>query len=250
MIKKYLYISMFFLILACNVVSAQGLDSIQTINKKRLGISVGLTASAYTAGILYLSQVWYKDHDRVPLHFYNDNAGWKQMDKVAHAYISYHQSRAGYEMMKWSGMSENASIFVGGSLGFVFQLPIEIFDGLYEGYGFSWGDVYVNTAGSLLFIIQQKFIEDQAIKIKFSYFPSTYSKLNPRVLGSNALESMFTDYNAQTYWLSFNLNKIIPNQRIPNWLNLAVGYSAGGMLSEFINPQWISGKRAPDGLAP
>jgi uncharacterized protein YfiM (DUF2279 family) len=234
------------LILSGNMALAQDDSSKHSLNKKRLGISAGLTASAYTAGILYLSEVWYKDHERVPMHFYNDNAGWKQMDKVAHSYIAYYQSRAGYEMLKWSGASENSSIFFGGSLGFIFQLPIEIFDGLYEGYGFSWGDIYANAAGSLLFIFQQKFAEDQLVKFKFSYFPSPYSEINPRVLGDNALESLFTDYNAQTYWLSFNLNKIIPNQKIPDWLNLAVGYSGGGMLSEFENPQWIRGDRAPN----
>lgn len=212
-------------------------------NKKRFVFSVGLTATAYTAGILYLSEVWYKDYERVPLHFYNDNAGWNQMDKVAHAYIAYHQSRAGYEMLKWSGVNENTSIFLGGSLGFIFQLPIEIFDGLYEGYGFSWGDVYANTAGSLLFMTQQKLANEQIVKMKFSYFPSSYSKINPRVLGDNALESLFTDYNAQTYWLSLNLNRIIPNQKIPEWLNVAIGYSAGGMLSEFDNPSRVGGQQ-------
>lgn len=246
LIKKHLYISMICSVLFGNFVLAQQEDTTQSFNKKRLGISAGLTATAYTAGVLYLSEVWYKDHERVPMHIYNDNAGWKQMDKVAHAYIAYHQSRAGYEMMKWSGLNENLSIFLGGSLGFIFQLPIEIFDGLYEGYGFSWGDVYANTAGTFLFISQQKFAEEQFIKFKFSYFPTVYSKMNSRVLGENALESLFTDYNAQTYWLSLNLNKIISNQKIPAWLNLAIGYSAGGMLSEFENPKWIKGERAPE----
>ena len=222
-----------------------GQEDSASYNKKRMGISVGITASVYTAGVLYLSEVWYKDQERVPMHFYDDNAGWNQMDKVAHAYIAYHQSRVGYEMLKWSGLNENIAIFFGGSLGFIFQLPIEIFDGLYEGYGFSWGDVYANTAGSLLFIGQQKFAKQQIIKFKFSYFPSSYSKYNPRVLGENALESLFTDYNAQTYWLSMNLNKIIPNQRIPDWLNLAFGYSGGGMLSEFENPRRVGGETIP-----
>jgi uncharacterized protein YfiM (DUF2279 family) len=242
---KIVYEIFFYLLIASTAVSAQKIDSTQSFHKKRLGISAGLTAASYTAGILYLSEVWYKDHERVPMHFYNDNAGWMQMDKVAHAYIAYHQSRAGYQMMKWSGVNENTSIFFGGSLGFIFQLPIEVFDGLYEGYGFSWGDVYANSAGSLLFMLQQKFAKEQPIKLKFSYFPTTYSKINPRVLGDNALESLFTDYNAQTYWLSVNLNKIIPYQRIPDWLSLAIGYSGGGMLSEFENPLWIKGERAP-----
>jgi len=212
-------------------------------NKKRFRISVGLTATAYTTGVLYLSEVWYRDHERVPLHWYNDNAGWQQMDKAAHAYIAYHQSRAGYEMLKWSGVNQNTAIFLGGSLGFIFQLPIEIFDGVYEGYGFSWGDVYANTAGSLLFMLQQKFADEQIIKMKFSYYPTPYAKVNPRILGENALESLFTDYNAQTYWLSIGLNKLIPDEIIPNWLNIAVGYSGGGMLSDFENPRWVGGKR-------
>jgi uncharacterized protein YfiM (DUF2279 family) len=227
----------------CSDVKSQADSS--KINKKRLGFSIGLTATSYTAGVLYLSEVWYKDKERVPMHLYNDNAGWNQMDKVAHAYVAYHQSRAGYEMLKWSGVKENTAIFLGGSLGFIFQFPIEVFDGLYEGYGFSWGDVYANTAGTLLFILQQKFADHQVVKFKFSYFPTSYSDINPRVLGGNALESLFTDYNAQTYWLSVGLHKLMPNQNIPDWLNVAFGYSAGGMLSEFDNPQRISGEIAP-----
>jgi len=242
--KKHLFLILIALLISSKPSIAQ-IDTTQ-FNKKRLGISVGVTAASYTVGVLYLSEVWYKDHERVPMHYYNDNAGWKQMDKAAHAYIAYHQSRAGYEMLKWSGVNENSAIFLGGSLGFLFQFPIEIFDGLYEGYGFSWGDVYSNTAGSLLFMLQQKFADEQAVKFKFSYFPTSYSEINPRVLGENALESLFTDYNAQTYWLSIGLNKLIPNQNIPKWLNLAVGYSAGGMLSEFENPEWINGERAPE----
>ncbi|SMG15895.1 Predicted lipoprotein [Marivirga sericea] len=237
----------FLLVLISLIVhNLMGQQDSTVFNKKRLSISVGLTATSYTAGIVYLSEVWYKDHDRVPMHLYNDNSGWKQMDKVAHAYVAYHQSRAGYHMLKWSGVSENTAIFLGGSLGFLFQLPIEIFDGLYEGYGFSLGDVYANTAGSLMFMLQQKFAAEQLFKFKYSFFPSAYSQVNPRILGENALESLFTDYNAQTYWLSINLQRLISNQKIPSWLNLAFGYSGGGMLSEFENPKWIKGERVPE----
>jgi len=242
--KDNLVLLIIFLILFTNKGAAQS-DTVG-MNKKRVAISVGLTATTYAAGVLYLSEVWYRNHERVPMHFYNDNAGWNQMDKVAHAYISYHQSRAGYEMLKWSGSSDNVSIFVGGSLGFVFQIPIEIFDGMYEGYGFSWGDVYANTAGSLLFMLQQKFANEQVVKFKFSFSPTPYAKINPRVLGESPIESLFTDYNGQTYWLSFGLNNLFPNRNVPDWLNLAVGYSGGAMLSEFENPKWISGMRTPE----
>jgi hypothetical protein len=48
---------------------------------------------------------------------------------------------------------------------------------------------------------------------------------------------IFQDYNAHTYWLSIGLNKLIRHEKIPPWLNLAVGYSANGMFGEFENIQ-------------
>jgi hypothetical protein len=36
------------------------------------------------------------------------------------------------------------------------------------------------------------------------------------------------------------------NIAIPKWLNVAFGYSAGGMLSEFENPSRISGVKVPE----
>ena len=217
----------------------------EQLKKKKIIISSAFLTGSYVGGVYYLAKVWYRDYEREPFHFYNDNAGWNQMDKAAHAYIAYQQSSAGYHLLKGAGMHKLQALWFGGTLGFVFQLPIEILDGLYEGYGFSWGDVYANTAGTVLFMTQQHFWEEQIIKMKFSFFPSPYSKIRPRVLGENPLENLFLDYNAQTYWLSFNLNKIWKADYIPSWLNVAVGYGAGGMLSEFENPEFVAGERIP-----
>ena len=68
-----------------------------------------------------------------------------------------------------------------------------------------------------------------------SYQRSPYADVSPKLLGYNQLESFFYDYNGHTYWLSANLNKIIPYKHIPNWLNIAFGYSANGMFGEFEN---------------
>jgi uncharacterized protein YfiM (DUF2279 family) len=223
--------------------TAQPLD---TLNKKRLALVIGTELSIYTGGMLYLSEIWYRDQQRVPLHFYNDNAGWNQMDKFAHAFVAYRQSRAGYDLLRWSGVSKNKALWFGGTLGFFFQLPIEIFDGLYEGYGFSWGDVWANTAGSVLFMTQEWLFDEQPIKFKYSFFPSPYAPYRPRALGQNIVENMVMDYNAQTYWFSLNVNRIIPSDRIPTWLSLAVGYSAGGMLGEFTNPTRVGGQPIPE----
>lgn len=220
-------------------------DSTQQLNKKRLALVIGAELTAYTGGLLYLSNVWYRDHERVPLHFYNDNGGWKQMDKYAHAYVAYNQSKAGYHLMRWTGLDKKRSLWLGGTAGFVFQLPIEVFDGIYEGYGFSWGDVWANTAGTVLFMTQEWFYDEQPVKMKYSFFPSSYAQHRPRALGENLAENMVMDYNAQTYWLSTNVNRIWRNEKIPDWLSIAVGYSAGGMLGEFDNPATIGGQPAP-----
>jgi uncharacterized protein YfiM (DUF2279 family) len=218
----------------------------QAVNKTRLAVVSGTIGSIYIGGMYYLSEVWYRDHQRVPFTFYNDNAGWNQMDKCAHAYVAYHQSRAGYHALKWSGVSRKKALWYGGSLGFFLQLPIEIFDGMYEGYGFSWGDVWANTAGSVLFMTQQYLLDEQAVKFKFSFYPSDYASIRPSALGQNTVENLFMDYNAQSYWLSINVNRVWKHERIPDWLSFAFGYGAGGMLGEFENPLFISGQPAPE----
>jgi hypothetical protein len=38
---------------------------------------------------------------------------------------------------------------------------------------------------------------------------------------------IFKDYNGQTHWLSFDMDKFLP---FPRWLNLAAGYGAEGMV--------------------
>lgn len=212
------------------------------INKTRFAVVVGTGSVAFAGGLLYLSEIWYSDRERVPFQFYNDNAGWLQMDKFAHSYIAYHQSFWGYEALRWTGVSEQKALLYGGSLGFVLQLPIEIFDGMYEGYGFSWGDVIANTAGSALFIAQQQVWKEQRILPKFSFYPSPYPELRPGTLGRNIGAQLVQDYNAQTYWFSFSPASFFDWDRWPQWLCLSIGYSGEGMLGEFANPEFIRGE--------
>lgn len=221
-------------------------DSTTSVNYKRLFAVTGAETAFYVGGMIYLSEIWYRDYERVPFHWYNDNAGYLQMDKMAHAYISYQESKAGYHALRWSGISKNKALIFGGTLGFVLQLPVEIFDGIYEGYGFSPGDVVANAAGSLLFIGQEWAWDEQKIKMKYSFYPSEYAQYRPRFLGESTLEQMFLDYNSHTYWLSANIKSITGWQNVPSWLNLALGYSANGMLGEFKNPTTYEGNPLPE----
>lgn len=222
-------------------------ESPDTLNHKRLRTVIAVESGFYLSGNVFLQYIWYRDHNRTPFHYYNDNKGWMQLDKCGHAFGAYHYSRLGYDALRWAGVSRKKALLFGAPLGFVMQAPIEVFDGLYEGYGFSKGDMIANACGSLLFGVQQALWDAQPVKLKFSYSPSGYSKYNPYTLGNSGVESFFMDYNGHTYWLSLNAGDVFKsNPKIPKWLSLAFGYSANGMLREFSNPLLVRGNPVPD----
>ncbi|MEM9985467.1 MAG: DUF2279 domain-containing protein, partial [Bacteroidota bacterium] len=178
-----------------------------TLNTKKLAWTAGVTGLTYVGGMSFLGWVWYSDVPRVPFHWYNDNAGYLQMDKMGHAYAAYGQSLLGYQALRRAGLNRNAAIWWGGSIGFFMQLPIEIFDGLYQGWGFSWGDVVANTAGSALVMGQEWLFDEQFMRFKFSFWRSTYAEQAHGYLGQNYFESLFYDYNGHTYWLSAPISR-------------------------------------------
>jgi hypothetical protein len=77
----------------------------------------------------------------VPFHFFNDNKGYLQVDKFGHAFGAYFESYIGYHWLRKSGVSKSKGLVYGATLGFILQSPIEIMDGIHEGWGFSWGDM-------------------------------------------------------------------------------------------------------------
>ena len=192
-----------------------------SINRKRLNQTIITEAGTYLGGMAFLNYIWYKDDERVPFHFYNDGGGYLQMDKFGHAFAAYRESYAAYHALRKAGVGKKKALLYGGPIGFVFQAPIEVFDGIYEGWGFSWYDIAANAFGSALFMIQEAAFDDQVFLMKFSYSPSGYPKYHS-TLGETPLESFFLDYNAHTYWLSGNLLKLTGIKTMPPWLNIAL----------------------------
>lgn len=216
------------------------------INRKILYSAILTETAFYTGGMSYLQFVWYKDHDRVPFEFYNDNKGYLQVDKFGHVFGSYIESYIGYHWLRAAGVKRNQALLFGGTLGFILQAPIEIWDGMYEGWGFSWGDIIANTVGSAFVIGQELVFKEQLIKYKLTYWESPYAEMANGYLGTTTLNRFFYDYNGHSYWLSMPVKKIIPVSVIPDWLNLAVGYSANGMFGEFKNIGYYHGVWIPE----
>lgn len=217
-----------------------------TLNKRRLGWTIAGESAFYLGGMSFLGWVWYSDVQRVPFHWYNDNAGYLQMDKMGHVYGSYLESYIGYHALRRAGVKRNTAIWLGGTLGFWLQFPIEVFDGLYEGWGFSWGDVVANGCGSALVMGQEWLFDEQILRYKFSYWRSDLATQANGYLGRNFFESLFYDYNGHTYWLSAPINRTLGLENVPEWLCFSVGYSADGMLGEFANRSFWGGQRLPE----
>jgi hypothetical protein len=226
----------FYTVSPADCQDSTGLVRSPSINKAKLFTTIGFEAAVCTAGVIYLDQAWYKGYSRVPFHFHNDNAAYLQCDKAGHAFATYAESYISYKLLRNAGVKKGPALLYGGTFGMIFQTPIEIFDGLYDRWGCSWGDMVANTSGWLFFMGQELLLDDQVMKFKWSSINSSNPVNADGSLPKNFLEKFLFDYNGHTYWLSMPVGKIIPGRTIPPWLCLSAGYGANGLCGKLDNP--------------
>lgn len=204
-------------------------DSINTQRRNVLLIGAG---ASYTAGMVGLHQIWYKDQASGQFAFFNDLPEWKQLDKFGHAFNAFHIAGIGKQSMVWAGYSEKKAAIISSAMSFGLMFPIEIFDGFSEAYGFSWPDVGANAIGSAIFLSQQLAWQENRIQIKYSFARTEYASQRPQLLGSNYVEEVIKDYNGQTYWFSFNPVYLLRGNKEQKWkwLAFSIGYGAEGMI--------------------
>lgn len=195
---------------------------------------------AYGGSFVFLNEAWYKGYPRSPFHTFNDIGEWQQMDKFGHAWTAYTTSRLTSDLWRWAGVSPNTSVLLGTSSSLLYMLSIEYLDGRSAEWGWSWPDAGADISGALLYSVQQLAWKHQKVYLKFSghyktYHPYTLQRRADSLFGSSVPERMLKDYNAQTYWLSFNVRSIFSSIPIPQWLNLAIGYGAEGMFGGYNN---------------
>jgi hypothetical protein len=210
------------------------------LNKKRTKLVAAGNVIGYGGTMIGLYSDWYKNYPQSNFHFFNDNAEWKQVDKVGHAYSAYIEAYGSMEMWRWAGMTRRKSAWIGGLSALAYQSIIETMDGFSTEWGWSWGDMGANFFGAGLLIGQELQWNEQRIKYKFSFHTKNYPSpdLSARaneIYGSSWSERMIKDYNGQTYWLSANLKSFIPQSNLPSWLSVAFGYGAEGMFGALSN---------------
>lgn len=230
---KRTFISVHLLYLFTAAFSQIDSSSASSASRSRIALVATSNAIFYAGSYVALNKAWYSEFEKTRFHFFDDNPEWNQMDKAGHVWSTYHVSRLSARVWEWGGLEHRDAVWVGAVSGIVYQGIIEMQDAYSAAWGFSWGDVAANFVGAGLFVGQDIGWKSQRVQVKMGYHPYDYpppliSRRNT-MFGKSLPERILKDYNSQTYWLTANIKSITGSQSVPAWLNVAVGYGAGGM---------------------
>jgi hypothetical protein len=215
------------------------------LNAVRAGVG-----SAFVGGNAYLyhyfKRAWWSG-DRAPHFFFH--ADWDQafrdQDKWGHLFGGYHLARIGYAGLREACVGEKRAIIWSAAYAAAFQLQIEIFDGRFKKYGFSYADMIANTTGQALAVMQELHPSLRAIKPTFSYH-KTRALMNTEsgLIDSELRPSL--DYSGQTYWFSADMNQLLPDAAKPYWPSF-IRLSLGHSITDWVTPDppaaTVRGKR-------
>jgi hypothetical protein len=227
-----------------------------TLNNWRFWGSAATGATIYTGAMIGLNEVWYAEYERSKFHFFNDLGEWEDIDKMGHWVTAYAEANWVYKGARWTGLEERKALWLGVAMGSLFQISVETLDGFSKEWGFSVPDVAFNTIGVSFFAAQQLIWKEQRILLKVSSYHKPYPEVSiTSVEGSHTTlltnrtadlyggpysSRFFKDYNAMTLWASVNVRSFMKNKnsKIPEWLNVAVGYGAENLFGGFRN-EWL-----------
>jgi len=183
----------------------------------------------------YFKKAWWSG-ERAPHFFFH--ADWDQefrdQDKFGHMLGGYHLARIGYAGLREACVSDKKAIAWSAAYAALFQLQIEVFDGRFLKYGFSYADMIANTTGQALAVMQELHPTLRAIKPTFSYHRTLALRNTEAGLINPELRPSL-DYSGQTYWFSADMNQMLPDAAKPYWPSF-IRLSAGHAITDWIDP--------------
>ena len=190
----------------------------------------------------YFKKAWWSG-ERAPHFFFH--ADWDQefrdQDKFGHLLGGYHLARIGYAGMREACVGEKKAIFWSAAYAAAFQLQIEIFDGQFKKYGFSYADMIANTAGQAFAVMQE--LPPAAQGDQADVFISRDARAQEHRHGTVPELAPPLDYSGQTYWFSADVNELLPDAAKPYWPSF-IRFSAGHSVTDWINPETGAAQRA------
>lgn len=183
-----------------------------------------IAATSAVVGLLGLSLKWSYDswwrNAGGGFHFVTE--GWlngyaRGIDKVGHFYTSYFYFNLFRNIMLWGGYENStANWWALGSASF-FAVAVEMGDGLTPEYGFDYQDLTFNLAGIGYGFLQTRIPFLKNFNFKWSYVPNDGYRFPVRLT---------QQYDDHTYWLTCDVNNLLPSSLEPywpDWLQIAVG---------------------------
>lgn len=158
---------------------------------------------------------------------------FREMDKFGHAYGGYYLARIGRELLDGACVSRGKAVWWSAAYAAAFQLQIEMWDGKQAEYGFSPLDLAANTAGAGYAVAQHYVPALRSVKPTISYSRTLASKRYGRAQGSELRPT--TDYSGQTYWLSVDVDGLLPASAARWWPGL-VRASVGHSITDYVDP--------------
>ena len=195
------------------------------VSLRRAGV-----ASAFVAGngalYSYFKSAWWSGERADGFFFQADwDENFRDQDKFGHLFGGYHLARVGSALIRSACVSKPKAIAWSAAYAAVFQLQIEVWDGLYKKYGFSYPDLLSNTAGTALAVLHEAHPKTRAIKPTISYAPSAAMRNRDNIPGELRPS---LDYTGQTYWFSADIDALLPTEAKPYWpgfLRVSIGHS-------------------------
>ncbi len=216
---------------------AQAADSTCSARRENIAAVRTGVGSAFVAGNGYLwhyfKKAWWSGEKAPHLFFHADwNLEFRDQDKFGHMFGGYHLTRVGHDALKYACVSEKKAQLISAGYAILFQTQIELFDGHYTKYGFSYADELANAAGMMLSVAQARHPALMAIKPTLSYH-QTAAYRNRGNYATELRPSL--DYSGQTYWFSTDVNALLPDDKKQYWPS-AVRLSVGHSITDWVRP--------------
>ena len=198
---------------------------------------VGGNAALYS----YFKRAWWSGERSNGFFF---NADWdenfRDQDKFGHLHGGYHLARFGDALLRSACISRGRATAWSAVYAAAFQLQIELWDGRYEKYGFSYPDLVANTAGTAIAVVHAVYPATRVIKPTISYFPSPAMRNADNIPGELRPS---LDYTGQTYWLSADVDALLSPSARRYWPGI-LRVSAGHSITDWIDPKTGANLRA------
>jgi hypothetical protein len=184
-------------------------------------VATTMVGAWLATSLVWSYDAWWKGTSS-PFTFTSENTWLNSstlgIDKIGHFYTSYFYFNTFRSILLWGGYEQPTAEWWAAGVATFFALSVEIGDGFAAAYGFDYQDLTFNLLGVGYGWLQHHVPALDPFGFKWSFVPASGYRFPVR----------FTDdYDAHTYWLTCDVDKLLPESIEPYWpdfIQIAVGY--------------------------